>query len=156
MSKTMTERETLKQIYLTVVREWALEARDIAESLEMETKAVRSRLTKLRRARLVEGTQVNGVGSLVWQSYYNTQDYDLDEEMAKAEADFNEAFPEEVKMAGRSGGATGSRYTEAQLEKGLKAKAKGLSRVEVAKAAGVKSPNYFHGVLVAVEKARGR
>jgi hypothetical protein len=44
-------------------------------------------------------------------------------------------------------GATGPRYTEAQLKKGLTAKKAGKSNAEVAKIAGVKSPAYFSKVL---------
>lgn len=44
-----------------------------------------------------------------------------------------------------------SRYTPEQIKAGLKARAASKSRKEVAEAAGVKSPNYFAGVLAKAE-----
>lgn len=49
--------------------------------------------------------------------------------------------------------STGSRYSEAQIAAGLRARAAGKKNREVAEAAGVRSPNYFAKILKTFEAA---
>lgn len=148
MSKHYTERETLNEIYLYVVKEWAVYAGEIADALDRSVTAVNTSLRKLERAGLLVGDHVNGERKLMWQSYYNTQDYDEAEELLKAQADFDDAFPNDpkTKADGERAGGGGPRYTPEQIKKGIEMTVAGKTAKEVAEAVGVKSPNYFRKV----------
>lgn len=154
--KHYTERETLNEIYLFVVRNWAVSAGEVAEALDRSVSAVNTALRKLNRASLVEGTHVNNERALTWQSYYNTQDYDEAGEIVKAQRDFDEAFPNDPKTkaeAKRTGGG-GPRYTPEQIGKGVELTLAGETAKAVAAKVGVKSPNYFRKVVKAeIERA---
>jgi DNA-binding transcriptional regulator GbsR (MarR family) len=61
--KKFSERETLHQLYVTLVEEWALTAGDLADMTGLSVSRVNVLLKKLARARLIDGTHVNGPGS---------------------------------------------------------------------------------------------
>lgn len=152
MSKTYTERETLNEIYLYVVRNWAVGAGEIANGTDRSVTAVNAALRKLAKARLVEGTHVNNERATTWQSYYDIENEDGVE--AKAARDFAEAFPgePETKTAHKGGG--GPRYTPEQIGKGVELTLAGETAKAVAAKVGVKSPNYFRKVVKAeIERA---
>lgn len=144
-------RPKLRAAYMYVVNNWAVGAEEVAKSLKIET----DEATKLLKALggLVEGTHVNGEKAVTWQSYYDIENSDKTKTLRSARADFAKAFPEPVVpgSSNRVGakGATGPRYTEAQISAGIKAREAGKTNAEVAKAAGVKSPAYFSKVLKA-------
>lgn len=143
-------RPELRKVYLYVVKNWAVDADEIAKATKLDVKRVRTLLGRL--APLVVGTQVNGEGPLVYQSMYDIENSDETKTLRSARADFAKKFPEAVKDGGnRSGatGATGPRYSDSQIEKGIKAREAGKTNAEVAKAAGVKSPSYFSKILKA-------
>lgn len=142
-----SERDMLKTVYLYVVNNWAVTTADAVNGVDAKIPTERL-LKKLRSKSLIDATHVNGEKALTWQSNYDIENTDADETLASAERDFDAAFPvkAEPKPAAKPG-ATGPRYSDAQLSAGAKAKAAGKSRREVAEAAGVKSPNYFNTVL---------
>lgn len=151
-------RPQLRKAYLYVVQNWAVEATEVAKALKIEVKDANALLRRIRSANLVVGEQVNGEGALVWQSYYDIENDDKKDGVKKARADFAAAFPKPVVpgSSNRTGakGATGPRYTDEQIKAGLAARKQGKTNVEVAKAAGVKSPAYFSKVLKGIEAAK--
>jgi hypothetical protein len=146
MTAKTDRREALRSVYMYTVENWAPHASEIEEGTGFDAKAVKSLLGTLTRKGIVVGTQVNGEGPKVYQSYFDPENDS--EASAKGAAAFAAAFPEPVAetTTGRQG-ATGPRYTDAQIRAGIAARAEGLSWPEVAKKAGVKSPSYFSNVV---------
>lgn len=168
---TPAERHAaLKEAYLFCVENWAPHASEIADhlfkkgllgyegerSLATDKKVVASLLKTLDRSGLIQSHQVNGEGPAVHQSMYDIENSDVKETRRNARKDFKEAFPEPTALSPRGGqpGATGPRYTPAQIKKGLAARKAGKTNKEVAEAAGVKSPSYFSKVLKAEQAKR--
>lgn len=150
--KKFTERESLEQVYMYVVRNWATDAGEIADGLDRSVGAVNTLLKKLATARLVEGTHVNNERKLTWQSYYDVENEDGAE--ALAARDFAEAFPGEPETKATHKGGGGPRYTPEQIAKGVKLTVEGGTAKAVAAAVGVRSPNYFRKVVKAeIERA---
>lgn len=154
-SKT-PNRDQLFAAYKYVVNNWAVETAEVAEGLGTSVAYAKQLLGYL--GGLVEGTHVNGEKPITWQSYFDIEnEANVPANSTKA---FNKVFPKGVevefnaapKTNGRKG-ATGPRYTPAQIKKGLAARKAGKRNREVAEAAGVKSPAYFSKVLKALEAA---
>jgi hypothetical protein len=163
-SASLTEQDVLKlaAVYLDVVRNWAVYAEDIVKHINDEndprytntnTTAVNGELRQRQKLGLVVGTHVNGEKPLTWQSYFDIQNGELEEDAVAA---FTAAVAPLLVPGSKAPrvGATGARYTEEQIAKGLRARARGESNKAVAEAAGVKSPNYFAKTLKAVEAAK--
>lgn len=149
-TSTTTTRSQAQQVYRFVVNNWAVSAAEIAEGTGMERPHVNQLLRQLaRHGGLVEGTHVNGERELTWQSHFdieNEQQVPL-----RAGRAFKAAWPVDEPETS-SNGNTGSdtprpRYTEDQLAKARAAKAQGLTRKQVAEAAGIRSPNYLAKLL---------
>lgn len=145
MSKKMTERESLHEVYSYVWGNWAVTAGEIADQLGLSVSRVNALLRKLNRARLVESLHVNNERALTWQSYYDIENEDGVE--ARAERDFAEAFPGEPETRGGHTGGSGPRYTPEQIAEGVRLTLEGETAKAVALAVGVKSPNYFRKVI---------
>lgn len=164
----LTEQDAVKlaAVYMQVARNWAVYVEEIVEAINSEddprfrgtnTVAVNSMLRQLEKLGLLASEHVNGEKPLTWQSYFDIENEDDAEE--NAEAAFIQTIAP-LMVAGSKvprSGATGPRYTEAQIAAGLRARARGESNKAVAEAAGVKSPNYFAKILKEAEaKGRGR
>jgi hypothetical protein len=145
-SASLTEQDVLKlaAVYLDVVRNWAVYAEDIVKHINDENDP---------RYTNTNTTAVNGEKPLTWQSYFDIQNGELEEDAVAA---FTAAVAPLLVPGSKAPrvGATGARYTEEQIAKGLRARARGESNKAVAEAAGVKSPNYFAKTLKAVEAAK--
>lgn len=145
-SQTADRRTRLHAVYMFVVENWAVDTADVKAKFE----GAPSLLKTLKTKGLLVSNHVNEDKALTWQSMFDAEN-DADAE-AKAEQAFNEAFPAKAEAApAKRKGATGDRYTPEQIKAGLAARKAGKSRKEVATAAGVKSPNYFAGVLAKIE-----
>ena len=148
-TSTTTTRSQAQQVYRFVVNNWAVSAEEIAQGTGLERPHVNQLLRQLKaHSNLVEGTHVNGERELTWQSYFDIEN----EQMVPQRAGraFKAAWP--VDEPERTNGNTGSdtprpRYTEDQLAKARAAKAQGLTRKQVAEAAGIRSPNYLAKLL---------
>jgi hypothetical protein len=144
-STTSNIRPALRKTYLYVVDNWAV------GTGELKDKGLDIRhAKKLERDGLLATTHVNDERELTWQSYFDIANED---NRADAVAAFDAVYPkgQPVNSGGGRGGY-GPRYTKAQIRKGQTARRKGLSRKQVAAAAGVKSPNYFSRLLAKLEE----
>lgn len=147
---SQTRREQLKTAYLIAFDNFATDAPEVAKALGIKPAEATKLFRQLERKGIAASTKVNEDKTLTWQA---TPTYD-DISPEQAEAVFDETFPTEVADApAKKGGATGAKYTPEQIKRGLAARKAGKSRKEVAEAAGVKSPNYFAGVLAKAEQA---
>jgi hypothetical protein len=155
-SPVSADRDSLRKAYLYVVNNWAVDASEVAEHLGVENSDATSVLKRLQSKGLVVGDRVNDERKLTWQSFYDIQNSDVKETRKSARADFDAAFPKgaPINVPNRLGqpGATGPRYTDAQIKKGLAARKQGKKNAEVAEIAGVKSPSYFSKTLKRIEQ----
>ncbi len=160
MDKT-PERELLWEVYCYVVENWAVDYAELDKALDMEKSDIRRLAQKLARAGLLTAEHVNSERTITWQSFHDV----LNERPAKgtgrnkkgewiaARADFDQAFPEgTVKeptkpAAGPKNAGTGPRYTQKQIEAGLKARREGQNWKQVAATVGVKSPFHFSKIV---------
>jgi hypothetical protein len=149
-AKTASNRPALKKAYLFVVKNWAVKSADVATNLDTTPAEATKILRELSAKGLLEPMNVNGERALTWQSHYDIENSDAAKTLNSAKADFLAAFPIAGVTTSSRKGATGPRYTDAQIKKGLAAKKAGKTNAEVAKTAGVKSPAYFSKVLKAL------
>lgn len=153
MSTTANIRPALREVYMFVVDNWAVDAADIAKHTGRDVKEVNSLLRRL--GGLLASEHINGERTLTWQSYHDVQN----EKGARkaAAADFNKAFPaKEAVAAGRTGGAgaTGPRYTEEQLVKAEEMRAAGSTFKAIGLALDIKATAYLAKVLARREAER--
>jgi hypothetical protein len=146
-AETIPERAKLHDVYMFIVRNWAVNAEEIPGDRAFVEAALKTLTTT---GGLVEPIHVNGEAKLTYQSMFDYENDDNAE--ADAEHNFNECFPEDAPVtvattAASHAGASGPRYTDVQLYMGVAARAAGLSWPQVAEVAGVKSPSYFSKVV---------
>lgn len=146
-------RPQLRQAYLIAFDSFAVGVGEIRDTLGVDVKMARKILDHLERNGVLVSEIVSGEKERIWQA---AETYDH-VSRSTAIRRFDAAYPkgEAVEIAkpktnGRKG-ATGPRYTDAQLKTGLAARKAGKKHAEVAAAAGVKSPNYFAKTLKAIE-----
>jgi hypothetical protein len=142
--KVTTIRSQARKVYVNVLENWAQYASDVSADLGMDVKVVNTLLRQLERRGLVASTHVNGERTLMWQTYHDVENEP--NALAEGKAEFTAKWPRSDKGTTRPGGG-GPRYTPDQLRKAKAAKAKGLTRKEVAAAAGIASPNYLAKLL---------
>jgi hypothetical protein len=142
--KTITIRSQARKVYVAVLENWAVHASDITDQVGMDAKRVNTLLRQLERRGLVASTHVNEDRVLTWQTNHDVEN-DSDA-LAAGKAEFAQLWPRSDKGTTRPGGG-GPRYTPEQIRKAKAAKAKGLTRKEVAAAAGIASPNYLAKLL---------
>lgn len=133
------------KVYRYVLLNWAVDAGEIVKGTGLDRETVAKMIRKLRRVGLIDGDKVNGVGPIVYQTWYDIEN-DRDAER-KGMEDFHRLIQIPVSDAPAHKGATGPRYTEKQIKAGIAARKRGLGWKAVAEAAGVKSPSYFSRVL---------
>jgi hypothetical protein len=90
-----SRRDNLHTVYMFVVRNWAPFAKDVVKHTDLSKDQVASLLNTLENKGLVVSELVNGEAPKVWQSYHDIDNEDGAAEAA--EADFLNAFPNEVK-----------------------------------------------------------
>lgn len=154
-AKTADLRPALRKTYLYVVKNWAVDADEVAKATGVEKTEAVKLLKRLQTKGLLDALRVNDEKVLTYQSYENINDDP--QAMPNARKAFDAAYPKgEIVSAGAVGrkGATGPRYTQKQIAAGLKARAAGKKNAEVAAAAGVKSPAYFSKTLKKVAAAQ--
>ena len=93
ITNTNDRRENLRNVYLFVVDNWAVDVNELAGASDFTKDQVRSLLGTLKNKRLVDSTIVNGEGPALWQSYYDVQNGESRED---AEAEFDSKFPNKV------------------------------------------------------------
>jgi len=144
-TKTPADRSELREVYMAVVKNWVVSAKDVAEITGQTLNVVNQRLRRLERVDLLASIHVNGERELTWQSYYDIENSDREETLNAASGDFTSKFPlsDAIEADRKHAGATGPRYTEKQLAKGAKLRAKGLSWAKVAAEVGVKAESHF-------------
>lgn len=143
----LSRREQLKTAYLIAFDNFATTAPEVAAELGI-TPATATRLLKSMGS-LITWDHVNGERTLTFQATETYDSLTREEAIAKFDAEYPEEVAAPAKTSRR--GATGPRYTDAQIKKGLAARKAGKTNAEVAAAAGVKSPSYFAKTLKAVE-----
>jgi hypothetical protein len=150
-------REQAKATYMAVVNNWAVYASDISGDLGLSAKDTTAVLRELEARGLAHAHHVNGEKRITWQT-----DFDVENEKAvpmRAGRAFAKAWPKDEETTAKATANTGSttdrpRYTEDQLAKARAAKAKGLTRKQVAEAAGIRSPNYLAKLLKREQEAK--
>jgi hypothetical protein len=110
---TTSRRDNLHTVYMDIVHNWAVDAKEIAQHTGLTPDQVASLLGTLERKGLVVGERVNGVPPKVWQCYYDIQNEKDAEE--NAEADFAKTFPNEVKNSKSPKQVAKSRPDEGQV-----------------------------------------
>lgn len=148
-TSTTVTRSAAQQVYRYVVNNWAVTTSEVADEFTglANTTAI---LRQLAKRGLVASTHVNEEKALTWQSHFDIENEPM--VPARAGRAFAKAWPVAEDTVASTNGNTGSstprpKYTEDQLAKARAAKAKGLTRKQVAAAAGIRSPNYLAKLL---------
>lgn len=89
-----TRRQNLNTVYMHIVRNWAVEKADIvADTPDLDAKAITSLLNTLTRSGIIAKTNTSGM--TLFQSFFDIENEEDVEE--RAQASFDEKFPNEVK-----------------------------------------------------------
>ena len=142
-----TTRSQAQQVYRYVVNNWAVSAQETAKGTGLDQALVNRLLRRLERKGLTASTHVNGEHELTWQTYFDIEnEQNVPQRAGRA---FKAAWPldEQERQANTGSDTPRPRYSDDQLAKAKAAKAQGLTRKQVAEAAGIRSPNYLAKLL---------
>lgn len=142
-STPLSGRALYRAAYLQAFDNFATMAPEVAETTGATVAQVRAAFKAMERKDLIASSHVNEERALTYQA---TETYDS---ISRKEAldRFDAVYPakDEVKPVAATGrkGATGAKYTDAQIKAGIAARKKGLGWEAVATEAGVKAASYF-------------
>ena len=149
-------RPELRVAYLLAFDNFATGPDEVAAALDTTEAEARQLLDFLVSSGIVVTSIVNGE-ERVWQAGETYDSISRRTAIRRFDTTFPKGEPVEIvaelEPEPAKSGATGPRYSEAQIVAGLLARAAGKKNREVAEAAGVKSPNYFAKILKAREAA---